>query len=174
MEASLTLNQDGTATLFFPREQRTGSRLKQLLQKVGTYFASFSDFAEVKVLELMFGKTAYAPGLSYLYVALCTVVPTDASTGTSITEATYTGYARANILAASMNAAATPGGTIANGVAITFAACTAGTSTIIGFALCDALTVGNMIMWGTVTSKVIDTSNTPPTIAIGALTASLD
>lgn len=142
--------------------------------RFGMLLASFSDYAENKILDHAFGKTAWAPGTDYLYVALCTVVPTDASTGATITEATYTGYARANIPGASMNAAS--GGSASNGTAITFAACTASSSTIIGFALCDnsATGAGNSICWGTVTSKVIDTSNTPPTIAIGALTGTLD
>ena len=105
-------------------------------------------------------------------MALCTVIPTDASTGTSITEATYTGYARKEILATDLSAAAS--GSKTNSAAITFAACTGGSSTIIGFAIVDALTLGNILYWGTTTSKVIDTSNTPATIAIGGLVVSED
>lgn len=150
--------------------------IKTKVARAGILFASFSDWGETHVLELVFGKTAWAPGTSYLYMALCTAAVSDASTGASITEATYTGYARANVLGSSMGAASSPGGTIANTTAITFAACTNGTSTITYFALCDNSTTGagNSVMWGTVTSKVIDTSNTPPTVAIGALQGTLD
>ena len=132
--------------------------------------ASKSDYFENIVLDLAFNDPAFTEAL--LYMALCTVVPTDASTGSTLTEATYTGYARKLIAAADMSAAAS--GTKTNSAAITFAACTAGASTIIGFALCDALTVGNIHYWGTTTSKVIDVNNTPPTIAASGLSCSED
>ena len=132
--------------------------------------ASKSDYSEVAILDHLFNDPALtAPAI---YMALCTVVPTDASTGTSITEATYTGYARKQIATTDMSAAAA--GSKTNGLAITFAACTAGSSTIIGFALCDALTLGNIIYWGTTTSKVIDVNNTPPTVAVSGLAVSED
>ena len=132
--------------------------------------ASKSDYCENAVLDHLFNDPALtAPAV---YMALCTVVPTDASTGTSITEANYTGYARKLIATTDMSAAAS--GAKTNGLAITFAACTAGTSTIIGFALVDAATLGNIIYWGTTTSKVIDVNNTPPTIAVSGLSISED
>ena len=132
--------------------------------------ASKSDYFENIVLNLAFNDPAFTEAL--MYMALCTVVPTDASTGSTLTEATYTGYARLLIAAADMNAAAS--GSKTNGAALTFAACTAGASTIIGFALCDALTLGNIHYWGTTTSKVIDVNNTPPTVAASGLSVSED
>lgn len=134
--------------------------------------ASKSDYAENKVLDHMLGDGSFTMPTAYL--ALCTAVPTDASTGATIVEATYTGYARLIINASDMSAAAS--GSKTNTSALTFAACTAGSSTIIGFAIVDALSTGtgNVLYWGTVTSKVIDTSNTPPTIAIGALVCTED
>ena len=67
--------------------------------------ASFSDYWENKVLDATFGDpdvTITAP----TYLALCTTVPTDASTGSTIVEATYTGYARKAVAASDMSAAA--------------------------------------------------------------------
>ena len=109
-----------------------------------------------------------------VYVALCTTIPTDASLGTNIVEATYTGYARLIVNAADMSAAAA--GSKTNGLALTFAACTAGSSTIVGFALVDNATTaqGNIHYWGTTTSKVIDVNNSPPTIAVSGLTVTED
>lgn len=133
--------------------------------------ASFSDYLENAVLDHIFGDgtlTITAP----TYLALCTTVPTDASTGSTIVEATYTGYARKSVAAADMSAAAS--GSKTNSAAITFAACTASSSTIIGWALCDAATVGNVLCWGTCTSTVISTTQTPATVAIGALVVTLD
>lgn len=134
--------------------------------------ASKSDYLENKILDHNLGDGAYTSPTAY--VALTTATPTDASTGASITEANYTGYARLIINASDMSAAAS--GSKTNSAALTFAACTAGSSTIIGFDIADNATTaaGNSLYWGTVTSKVIDTSNTPPTIAIGALVITED
>jgi len=133
--------------------------------------ASKSDYLENKILDHVFGDGSFTMPAA-VYLALCTAVPTDASTGSTITEATYTGYARKQVAASDMSAAS--GGSKTNSAAITFADCTAGTSTVIGWALCDASTAGNVLYWGTVTSKVIDTSNTPATIPIGGLVVTED
>jgi hypothetical protein len=132
---------------------------------------SKSDYLENKVLDHCLGDGAYTSPAA-IYLALCTTAPNDASTGSTIAEATYTGYARKQILATDLNAAS--GGSKTNGNAITFADCTGGSSTIVGFAICDAVTGGNVLYWGTVTSKVIDTSNTPATVAAGALVITED
>jgi hypothetical protein len=136
--------------------------------------ASKSDYLENKVLDHMLGKTGLTFASGACYIALCTVVPTDASTGATITEANYTTYARKQVAAADWNAAAS--GQSTNSALQTMAACTAGSSTIIGLALLDAGTIGagNILYWTTVTSKTIDTSNTPPTIAIGGLVVNED
>lgn len=133
--------------------------------------ASFSDYSENKLLDHVLGKTSFTMPAT-VYLALCTAVPTDASTGSTITEANYTGYARKQVAAADLNAAAS--GSSSNANAITFANCTAGSSTIIGWALCDALTVGNVLCWGTATSTVISTTQTPATVAISGLVVTLD
>ena len=135
--------------------------------------ASKSDYLENLILDHVMSDGAFAEPAN-VYIALTTATPTDASTGATLTEANYTGYARKEILATDLSAAAS--GSKTNSAAITFAACTAGSSTIIGFAICDSGTTGagNVLYWGTVTSKVIDTSNTPPTIAIGALVITED
>lgn len=134
--------------------------------------ASKSDYSELKVLDHMFNDGTFTAAAVYL--ALCTTIPTDASLGTNIVEANYTTYVRLLINAADMSAAAA--GSKTNGLAFTFAACTAGASTIVGFAIVDSATIGagNIHYWGTTTSKVIDTSNTPPTIAVGVLVVTED
>ena len=133
--------------------------------------ASFSNYLENAVLDAIHGDPDFditAP----VYLALCTTVPTDTSTGSTIVEATYTGYARKAVAAADLTAAAS--GSKTNSSAITFDPCTAGSSTIIGFAMCDASTVGNVLYWGTCTSTVISTTQTPATVAIGGLVVTLD
>ena len=134
--------------------------------------ASFSDYLEAKVLEHITGKGALT--MPTFYLALCTAEVTDAKTGSTITEATYTGYARLKVEAASWGAASTGAAAIKNSAKLEFAACTGGTSTVTYWAGCDALTVGNALCWGTVTSTVISTTQTPATVAVGGLEITLD
>lgn len=132
----------------------------------------FSDAVELKILDAICGGTAYTV-TSPTYLALTTVAVTDAMTAATITEATYTGYARKSVASTDFGAAAA--GSKSNVNAITFAACTAGTSTIIGWALCSTSAgAGDVIVYGTCASTVISTTQTPATVAIGALTINLD
>lgn len=135
--------------------------------------ASYSDYTETRVLDHVLSDGAFAEPAN-VYLALCTAIPTDASTGATITEANYTTYARVEMLATDFSAAAA--GSKTNTSAWTFAACTAGDDTIVGFAVLDSATLGagNVLMWGTTTSKVIDTSNTPPSVAVGQFVNTLD
>ena len=131
---------------------------------------SLSDYAESKLLDHLMGKTSFTMP-STVYAALCTVTITDSMTGSTITEATYTGYSRKAIAASDLNAAS--GGVMTNANDIVFAACTAGTSTVIGVAIVDASSAGNLLAYSDVTSKVVDTTSTPATIAAGALSITL-
>lgn len=133
--------------------------------------ASKSDYLENRDLDHNLGKTSFTMPAN-VYLALCTVVPTDSSTGSTITEASYTGYARQKVAATDLNAAS--GGQSTNANAITFAACTGGSSTIIGWALCDASSAGNILYWGTCTSTVVSTTQTPATVASGGLVVTED
>lgn len=138
--------------------------------------ASFSDYAETHILDHALGKTAWTMPAT-VALALCTVVPTDSSTGASITEANYTGYGRQTIAGAGWNAAASGNpSSSTNASTITYAACTAGSSTVIGWMLADSATTGagNALVWGTTTSVVISTTQTPATIAAAALQVTQD
>jgi len=138
-----------------------------------TNMASFSNYAENKTLDHAMGKASWTMPAT-VALALCTVVPTDSSTGESITEANYTGYARKVIAASALGSAAS--GEIKTSEALTFAECTSGSSTIIGYAVCDSSSkgAGNIIAWGTVTSTVISTTQTPATVASGGLVVTAD
>ncbi len=130
--------------------------------------ASKSNYFENIVLDHAFGDPSAPTITAPVYLALCTTVPTDASIGGDIVEANYTGYARKSIAAADMSAAAS--GSKTNSNAITFAACTAGSSTVIGWALVDSSSgAGNISYWGTATSTVVSSTQTPATIAVGGL-----
>lgn len=146
------------------------------LRGIGKVLAGFSDAVENKILDhLARGTTAPYATPSPLYMALLTTAATDASTSASLVEANYTGYARKQVPAGDWSAASA--GAIATSVQEAFAACTAGTSTVIGFALSPISTTGgagDVVMFGSVTSVTISTTQTPATIASGALSMTLD
>jgi len=91
-------------------------------------------------------------------------------TGATITEATYTGYARKVIAATDLNAASSGSSTNAND--IVFAACTGSSSAVVGVVILDSSTTGagNSICWSDVTSTTVSTTQTPATISAGNLT----
>ena len=138
---------------------------------------SFSDYAELKVLDHVVGKAAFtAP--THVWIALYTTAPNDASTGTTPSpgvEVSAAGYARVDAVgAAGFNASAAAGSTN-NSVAITFGAPTANWGTIVGWAAIDAATNGNILFWGAVSpNKTVNNGDAAPSFAIGALTLSLD
>jgi hypothetical protein len=134
--------------------------------------ASFSDYAEGKILEHVVGRATFTKPVFWL--ALLTTVPTDESTGATIVEATYTGYARLEVPEAAWGAAS--GGEIKNDEVLTFPECTEGSSTIVGWAGVDSTTegAGNVLCWGTATSTVISVTQSPATIATSGLVVKLD
>jgi len=128
------------------------------------------------LLKHVFKGTGYTMPAN-LYLALTTSAPAANSTGGTIVEATYTGYARKQILTSDMGApvVSSSPGTIANTSSLVFANCTAGSSNINGFAVCDSAGTGtgNVLYWGTISpAKTIDTSNQPATVGVGALVVS--
>lgn len=129
---------------------------------------SKSDYLENEILDHILGGADYSRPAS-VWLALLTAAPTDASTGSTITEATYTGYARKEITNNATNFPAASSGAKSNGTEIAFAECTAGSSTVTHWALLDASTAGNILYWGALTtSKDISAGDTPK-VAVGDL-----
>jgi hypothetical protein len=133
--------------------------------------ASIGNAVENKVLDHIVGQTSYTMPTPSL--GLWTTTPDDTYTAASGTELTYTTYARQSISSTNMSPAAS--GSVTNDVAITFPAVSAGGGTVIGWVLCSSSSgAGDNICWGTATSTVISTTQTPPTVAIGGLVINLD
>ena len=136
--------------------------------------SQFSDFYENLLLDAENQKTNLAASAAPWHMALVeTTGVTDADTGSTLDEPEYTGYARKTVAAADMNAAAGTGGSVVNANAIIFAACSSGTDTIIGFAHCVALTVGSVRKFGTCSSTVVSTTQTPAQFAASAYTTTI-
>lgn len=116
-----------------------------------------------KIVDHNTGKTTFGTAPS-LYLALTTTASTATTTGT---DATYTGYARVLVGTSILNASSA--GSVSNNTKIDFGGATAGSSTVIGWAFADAITAGNLISAGTVTSVVISNPLVPEVAASTAL-----
>lgn len=127
-----------------------------------------TDYLENKTLDHFTGKTAYTPPAT-LYIALFTVTPTDAGGGTEVTGGSY---ARQPVTAASWNAASA--GVVTNAAAVTFPTATASWGTVVGYAIMDASTGGNVLRYGLLTASRAVASTDTFTFAIGAISLGED
>jgi hypothetical protein len=133
--------------------------------------ASIGNAVENKILDHITNQTSYTMPTPSL--GLWTSTVDDTSTAATAGELTYTTYARQAISGTNMSPAAS--GSVTNDVAITFPAVTAGGGTVTFWMLCSSASgAGDNICWGTCTSTVVSTTQTPPTVAIGGLVITLD
>jgi hypothetical protein len=124
---------------------------------------NLSNYLENKILDHFLGTTSYTKPTT-VYVALYTAAPGDAGGGT---EATGGSYARQT---ATFSAAS--GGATSNDTNIDFASMPA--ATIVAIGVHDAITSGNLLVWGTLSSnKALDAGDTLR-IATGDLDISID
>lgn len=124
---------------------------------------NLSNYLENKVLDHILGTTSYTMP-SAVYVALYTAAPNDAGGGTEVSGGSY---ARQT---ADFDAAAS--GATQNTGNIDFI--NMPSSTVVAIGIHDALTSGNLLIWGTLsTSKSLDLGDTLR-IATGDLDISLD
>jgi hypothetical protein len=134
---------------------------------------SKSNYLSKKLIEEAIGGVAYSSAAN-VYLALCTTLPDDTSTGSTIVETDYASYARTQIGTGNnqtdaWNAATgTTTAVVTNKNAITFPAATgASTNPIVGVAVVDAASAGNVLYWASVTSTAIANGDTPKVNAAG-------
>jgi hypothetical protein len=124
---------------------------------------NLSDYLENKVLDHILGTTSYTKPTT-VYVALYTAAPNDAGGGTQVTGGSYarqTAAFDAAVSGATQNSA--------NLDFVNMPACT-----VVAVGIFDALTAGNLLVWGTLaTNKSLDAGDTLR-IATGDLDISLD
>jgi hypothetical protein len=139
--------------------------------------SGYSDLYENSSLDAENQKTNLPAVIDPWFMALSILAFNDTDTGTTADNGshipTYTGYARKSVAGTDMPAGSGTGGSTANTSAITFAACTASTSTILAVANCSTSTVGLLRKWGDQASTVISTTQTPAQFAIGAYVTTL-
>lgn len=124
---------------------------------------SKSDYLENKLLDHVLGGGDFVRPAT-VYVALYTVAPSDTGGGTEVTGGAYARVTYTNNATTWPAAAA---GAKSNGAAITFAQATANWGTVVAVGVFDALTLGNLLYWATLTTnKAIDNGDTA-SFAIG-------
>lgn len=102
---------------------------------------NLSDHLENKVLDHILGTTSYTMPTAHL--ALYTVAPTDSTAGTEVSGGSYV---RKTI---AFNAASS--GSAVNSANVDFTGMPA--ATVVAVAVCDALTSGNILVYGTLASS---------------------
>jgi hypothetical protein len=103
---------------------------------------AFSDFLANALLDHVLKTSAYTAPVN-IYVALCDTTVVDANTGTTISEPSGGSYARKQYETWDV---ASSGASQNTGV-MTFVQASAAWGNISDVALCDALTVGNMLIY---------------------------
>ncbi len=122
--------------------------------------AGKSVYLEDKWLNMWKGTAFTFPATTY--VALLTTNPTD-DTGTALVEVSGGAYARQAITGSTGWSSIAPvsGGSgttpeqMSNAAVITFPTPTASWGTIVGIALYDAVTAGNLLYWASISSQAI-------------------
>lgn len=131
--------------------------------------SAFSVYTSNKVLDLLLNASAFSAPTPYVGL-FTSSAGLDTNVVGSQTEVSGSSYARVNA-SACFHAASS--GSISNDTVIDFPAATASWGVVTHFAILDAATGGNVLIWGALTnSKTID-SGDAIRFAIGALTASL-
>ncbi len=110
---------------------------------------AMTNYLETNLLDHTDGKTSYTKPTS-VYATLNTASPTD--TGSQTDEVSASGYARQSITSA-MGAASSPTGTATNGSAVTHGPAGGSWGTITDAAFADALTSGNYLLYGSLSSS---------------------
>ena len=119
---------------------------------------SFANYLENKLLDHIFGVTAYSAEAT-VQVALSTTDPTE--DGSGISEPSGNNYARVTVTNSGTNWETASGGATSNKTAITFNTASGSWGTITHFAIFDNGGT-NMLMYGSLTtSKAVGTGDTP-------------
>jgi hypothetical protein len=130
---------------------------------------SKTDSLEQRLLDHLFkgGATPALNALSTAYVALYTAVPSDPAAGTEVSGSSY---ARQAVAAAGWTRTASQ---VANNAEVAFPTVTGSPYTVVGWAIMDALSGGNMLYWGDVASTTMNVGDVAR-FAAGAITINED
>lgn len=139
--------------------------------------AQASTYLQNRLIDHLF-RTATFTKPTALWIALFTAPPSDAGGGTEVPIA-GTGYGRVNLPPLDTNWRATQGGTsgistgaggTANALTVTFGAPTVNWGTVTHYAIYDAATAGNLLIWDALTvPRPIIGGDPPPAFNIDSI-----
>lgn len=144
--------------------------------------AMLSDYLENKLIDQLFRGQAFSFPAT-LHVALLTAAPSDTGGGTEVSGGSYARVAVANSLAnwagtqgaGTTTASSGTGGTTSNNGNITFPAPTANWGAVSHFAVYDAASSGNLLLWGALSAnKTINNGDAAPVFLPAQLSFQLD
>lgn len=124
---------------------------------------NLTNYLESKLIDHFLGTTTYTKPTA-VYVGLFTVTPGEAGGGTEVTGGSYARQA------ATFNAASS--GATTNSANIDFAGMPAATTVAIG--IFDAVSAGNMLLYGALTTNKTTDAGDTLRIATGSLSVSID
>lgn len=128
--------------------------------------SALSDFAEKLVLDwLLTAGAATRP--SGRFLALYTAAPSDSGGGTEVSTG---GYTRQSV---TFNAASTPGGSTSNSAAVSFTASGAAYGTVTHVGIFDAVSGGNLLWHGAMTTQRTVNDGDTLEFAAGSIVATL-
>ncbi len=144
--------------------------------------AQLSNYLENKLIDLIFRGQAF-PSTPTLYIALHTADPTDAGTGTEVSTS-GTGYSRLAVTASLNNFCGTQGagstvastgtsGSTSNNIAFNFPAATGNFGTVTHVGIWDALTGGNLLVYGQLSVSKAVSAGDPFLFSVGNLNMTL-
>jgi hypothetical protein len=125
-----------------------------------------SNYLGNKLLDHVIGDDPYSPP-GTVYIALYTSMPTPSTSGTEVAGGSYVRVAVTNNLT---NFPAASGKTKSNGTAITFPQATASWGAVVGVAVVDASTAGNILMFAQFASPRTVAINDTPSFNTNQLT----
>lgn len=143
--------------------------------------SAMTDYLENKLLDWLLRAQVFSPPAT-LYVGLLTAAPSDSAAGTEVSGGSYARVAVTSGLTAWNNtqgnttgASTGTDGTVENAAAVTFPSPTAAWGSVTHFAIYDAASAGNMLIWSALTTpKTINNGDAAPSFAAGALSFQVD
>ena len=133
--------------------------------------SQMSDYLEVELRKHLFRTGSFTKPTT-LYVSLFTVTPSDAGGGTEVTGGSYARSVSGTSapLDANWTGVSATDGITTNAQDVTFPAPTANWGTVVAFGIHDALTTGNLLVWGPLAvNKTINASDPAPKFVAGSL-----
>jgi hypothetical protein len=134
---------------------------------------SATNYFENIVLNSILGGNKGSTSPSTVYVALFTSAPDDGGGGTEVSRI-GTGYGRVSVVNNTTNWPAANLAVKSNGTTVQFPTAVAAWGTVTHFAIYDASTSGNMLLWGELVSPISPLTGNAPYFAAGSLNITCD